>query len=188
MRGPGHDLPRSSLQARTMGRTGTGIDRNFFLAFTFPLIRRSFFVASRTVHLGSSTGPMVATRVLTAGPQLSRSPVFGDSPWAQIQWFSTIQAKPLSLKQFPPASAGSPRLKYEYINDVAWLTPRPSFITPEFEDLHRQPRPTSESTCNDSRRRGWGLGQLKRPDWRTPWSRLYSPVRSVRAGSNPSPV
>jgi GNAT superfamily N-acetyltransferase len=62
------------------------------------------------------------------------------------RWFSTIKL-PLSLKQFHQLPQ-NPAFKYEYINQVAWLSPRPKFysarlhlreraaVAPETVDAH----------------------------------------------------
>ena len=43
------------------------------------------------------------------------------------RWFSTIKL-PLSLKQFHQLPQ-NPAFKYEYINKIAWISPRPKFYS-----------------------------------------------------------
>ena len=73
------------------------------------------------------------------------------------RWFSMIKL-PLSLKQFHQLPQ-NPAYKYEYINKIAWLSPRPKFYSAVWhfarkpEPRPRRLTPMGRSVFGGSRRR-----------------------------------
>jgi GNAT superfamily N-acetyltransferase len=75
------------------------------------------------------------------------------------RWFSTIKL-PLSPKQFHQLPQ-NPAYKYEYVNKIAWLSPRPKFYSARLE-LHRHSDAIPESI---DAQEAIGFRQYKEEDW-----------------------
>jgi GNAT superfamily N-acetyltransferase len=75
------------------------------------------------------------------------------------RWFSTIKL-PLSIQQFQQLPQ-NPAYKYEYINEIAWISPRPKFYSAR---LALRPRPEAAPATVDAQET-IGFRPFEEEDW-----------------------